>query len=158
MTEHDKLALLNLINSMSESLQYIIAAEEKDDSIDLSKLKLCYQGIIHDSIEMAESEGCKVIWKDNKAVKIVEKRDKKSEKNIKKNIWFSLLWASLDIWIINYIYCILDFICYSINIARIYQIFIWKSWRINFAYKHFCICIIIIIKVKKEYKKNGINR
>ena len=86
MTEHDKLALLNLINSMSESLQYIIAAEEKDDSIDLSKLKLCYQGIIHDSIEMAESEGCKVIWKDNKAVKIVEKRDKKSEKNIKKNI------------------------------------------------------------------------
>lgn len=80
MTEHDKLALLNLINSMSESLQYIIAAEEKDDSIDLSKLKSCYQGIIHDSIEMAESEGCEVVWKGNQAVKIVEKGEKENEK------------------------------------------------------------------------------
>jgi len=73
MTEYDKVALLNMINKVSEALQHVIAAEEKDDSIDLSKLKSCYQGIIHDSIEMAESEGCKVIWEGNQAVKIVEK-------------------------------------------------------------------------------------
>lgn len=77
MTEHDKLALLNMINSVSKSLQYIIAAEEKDNSIDYSKLKSCYQEIIHDSIEVAEEKGCEVVWENNQAIKIVEKGDEK---------------------------------------------------------------------------------
>lgn len=74
MTEHDKLALLNMINSVSEALQYIVAAEKYDDNfIDYSKLKSCYREIIHDSIKEAESKGCEVIWEGRKAVKIVEK-------------------------------------------------------------------------------------
>ena len=32
MTEHDKLALLNMINKASEALQHVIAAEEDDEN------------------------------------------------------------------------------------------------------------------------------
>jgi hypothetical protein len=82
MTEHDKLALLNLINSMSEALQHVIAAEEDDDendllpTIDYFKIKSCWHEIIHALINEAEAKGCKVIWEGYKAVKIVENGDK----------------------------------------------------------------------------------
>jgi hypothetical protein len=82
MTEHDKLALLNMINKASEALQNVIAAEEDDDendllpTIDYFKIKSCWHGIIHALINEAEARGCKVIWKGYKAVKIIEKEDK----------------------------------------------------------------------------------
>lgn len=82
MTEHDKLALLNMINKASEALQNVIAAEKDDDendllpTIDYFKIKSCWHGIIHELIKIAESKGCKVIWEDYKAIKIVEKEDK----------------------------------------------------------------------------------
>lgn len=87
MTEHDKLALLNMINKASEALQHVIAAEEDDDendllpTIDYFKIKSCWHGIIHALINEAESKGYKVIWEDYKAVKIVEKEGKENEKN-----------------------------------------------------------------------------
>lgn len=82
MTEHDKLALLNMINKASEALQHVIAAEEDDDendllpTIDYFKIKSCWHEIIHALIKEAESNECKVIWEGYKAVKIVEKEDK----------------------------------------------------------------------------------
>lgn len=83
MTEHDKLALLNMINKASEALQHVIAAEEdKNDLLstrDYFKIKSCWHEIIHALINEAESKGCKVIWENYKAVKIVEKGDKEDE-------------------------------------------------------------------------------
>lgn len=82
MTEHDKVALLNMINKASEALQHVIAAEEDDDendllpTIDYFKIKSCWHGIIHALINEAEAKGCKVIWEGYKAIKIVEKEDK----------------------------------------------------------------------------------
>jgi hypothetical protein len=75
MTEHDKLALLSMLNKSSEALQHVIAAEEKygKDFMDYSKLKSLWNGIIHEFERTAESNGCKVIWEGNQAVKIVEK-------------------------------------------------------------------------------------
>lgn len=85
MTEHDKLALLNMINKASEALQNVIAAEEdKNDllpTIDYFKIKSCWHEIIHALINEAEAKGCKVIWEGYWAVKIVEKGDKENEKN-----------------------------------------------------------------------------
>lgn len=86
MTDHDKLALLNMINAASEALQHVIAAEEDDDendllpTIDYFKIKSCWHGIIHALINEAEANGCKVIWNGYKAVKIVEKEGKDDEK------------------------------------------------------------------------------
>lgn len=89
MTEHDKLALLNMINKASEALQHVIAAEADDDendllpTIDYFKIKSCWHEIIHALIKETESKGCKVIWEGYKAIKIVEneeKEDKKDEK------------------------------------------------------------------------------
>lgn len=85
MTEHDKLALLNMINKASEALQHVIAAEEDDENdllptIDYFKIKSCWHEIIHALINEAEAKGCKVIWEDYKAVKIVEKEGKENEK------------------------------------------------------------------------------
>lgn len=86
MTEHDKLALLNMINKASEALQHVIAAEADDDendllpTIDYFKIKSCLHGIIHELIKTAESKGCKVIWEGYKAVRIVEKEGKEDEK------------------------------------------------------------------------------
>jgi hypothetical protein len=86
MTEHDKLALLNMINKASEALQHVIAAEEDDDendllsNIDYFKIKSCWHGIIHALINEAEAKGCKVIWEDYKAVKIEEKGEKNDRK------------------------------------------------------------------------------
>lgn len=85
MTEHAKLALLSMLNKASEALQHVIAAEEDDDendllpTIDYFKIKSCWQEIIHALIKEAESKGCKVIWEDYKAVKIVEKENEKRE-------------------------------------------------------------------------------
>lgn len=87
MTEHDKLALLNMINKASEALQHVIAAEEDDDendlllTIDYFKIKSCWHSIIHALINAAEAKGCKVIWEGYKAVDIVEKEGKENEKN-----------------------------------------------------------------------------
>lgn len=86
MTEHDKLALLNMINKASEALQHVIAAEEDDDendlllTIDYFKIKSCWHSIIHALINAAEAKGCKVIWEGCKAVDIVEKEGKENEK------------------------------------------------------------------------------
>lgn len=86
MTEHDKLALLNMINKASEALQHVIAAEEDDDendlllTIDYFKIKSCWHSIIHALINAAEAKGCKVIWEGYKAVKIVEKEDKEDDR------------------------------------------------------------------------------
>lgn len=86
MTEHDKVALLNMINKASEALQHVIAAEKDDDendllpTIDYFKIKSCWHSIIHALINAAEEKGCKVIWEGKKAVKIVEKGDKEDER------------------------------------------------------------------------------
>lgn len=80
MTEHDKLALLNMINTASDALQNVIAAEEDENdllpTIDYFKIKSCWHGIIHALINEAEANGCKVIWEGYKAVDIVEKEGK----------------------------------------------------------------------------------
>lgn len=79
MTEHDKLALLNMINKASEALQHVIAVEEDDDelpTIDYFKIKSFWHEIIHELIKIAESNECKVLWEGYKAVKIVEKEKK----------------------------------------------------------------------------------
>jgi len=70
MTEHDKLALLETLNAASKILQKVI---EVDDLNKYFTLKSGLHGIIHELIKDAESEGCKVIWEGNQAVKIVEK-------------------------------------------------------------------------------------
>lgn len=86
MTEHDKLALLNMINKASEALQHVIAAEEDDDendllpTIDYFKIKSGWQKIVYELIKIAESRGYKVIWEGYKAVDIVEKEGKENEK------------------------------------------------------------------------------
>ena len=80
MTEHDKLALLNMINKTSELMQKIIKSQEEiinANGIKYFKIISDLLGIIHELIKTAESKGCKVIWEDYKAVKIVEKEDEK---------------------------------------------------------------------------------
>lgn len=79
MTEHDKLALLNMINTASDALQNVIAAEKEiinANGTKYFKIVSDLHGIIHELIKIAEAKGCKVIWEDYKAVKIVEKEDK----------------------------------------------------------------------------------
>jgi hypothetical protein len=80
MTEHDKVALLSMLNTASDALQHVIAAEENENdllsTIDYFKIKSCWHEIIHALINEAEARGCKVIWKGYKAVKIIEKEDK----------------------------------------------------------------------------------
>lgn len=88
MKEHDKLALLNMINKASEALQHVIAAEAEEDddendllpTIDYFKIKSCWHGIIHALINEAEANGCKVIWEGYKAIKIVEKEDEEDDR------------------------------------------------------------------------------
>jgi hypothetical protein len=83
MTENDKLALLNMINTASDALQNVIAAEKEiinANGTKYFKIVSDLHGIIHELIKTAESKGCKVIWEDYKAVKIVEKEDKEDEK------------------------------------------------------------------------------
>lgn len=79
MTEHDKLALLSMLNTASDALQNVIAAEKEIiNAKDVKYFKIVsdLHGIIHELIKIAEAKGCKVIWEDYKAVKIVEKEDK----------------------------------------------------------------------------------
>ena len=83
MTERDKLALLYMINKTSDTLQYVIAAEDKidnNDTIEYFKIKSGLKRLIKEFTKEAESKGLEVIWKDNKAVKIVEKGDEENEK------------------------------------------------------------------------------
>lgn len=83
MTENDKLALLNMINKASEALQNVIAAEKEiinANGIKYFKIVSDLHGIIHGLIKTVESKGCKVIWEDYKAIKIVEKEDEEDEK------------------------------------------------------------------------------
>jgi hypothetical protein len=79
MTEHDKLALLNMINKTSELMLEVIKSQEEiinANGIKYFKIVSDLHGIIHELIKTAEYNNCKVIWKDYKAVKIVEKEDK----------------------------------------------------------------------------------
>ena len=79
MTEHEKLALLYIINKTQDTLQYAIAEEDKisdNDAIAYFKIKSCLQGLIQEYIKEVESKGCEVIWEGCKAVKIVEKGEK----------------------------------------------------------------------------------
>lgn len=83
MTENDKIALLNMINTTSDALQNVIAAETEiinANGVKYFKIVSDLHGIIHELIKTAEYNNCKVIWEDYKAVKIVEKGDKEDEK------------------------------------------------------------------------------
>jgi hypothetical protein len=83
MTEHDKVALLNMINTASDALQHVIAAEKEiinANGTKYFKIVSDLHGIIHELIKTAELNECKVIWEDYKAVKIVEKEGKEDEK------------------------------------------------------------------------------
>lgn len=83
MTEHDKLALLNMINKTSELMQDIIKAQEEiinANGTKYFKIVSDLHGIIHELIKTAEYNNCKVIWKDYKAVKIEEKGEKNDRK------------------------------------------------------------------------------
>lgn len=101
MTEHDKLALLNMINTASDALQNVIAAEKEIiNAKDVKYFKIVsdLHGIIHELIKTAEYNNCKVIWEDYKAVKIVEKEGKEDieELPIVKGISIDKLYAMCD--------------------------------------------------------------
>lgn len=84
MTEHDKLALLNMINTAADALQNVIAAEKEiinANGVKYFKIVSDLHGIIHEVIKIAEANECKVIWEGYKAVKIEEKEGKENEKN-----------------------------------------------------------------------------
>jgi hypothetical protein len=79
MSEHDKLALLSMLNTAADALQNVIAAEKEiinANGTKYFKIVTDLHGIIHELIKTAEYNNCKVIWKDYKAVKIVENGDK----------------------------------------------------------------------------------
>lgn len=84
MTENDKIALLETLNKISETLQYAIAAENEisdlNDVIEYHKIKSDLHVTIHSLINEVELRGCKVIWEGKKAVKIVEKEEKENDK------------------------------------------------------------------------------
>ena len=83
MTEHDKVALLNMINTASDALQNVIVAEKEiinANGTKYFKIVSDLHGIIHELIKTAESKGCKIIWEDYKAVKIVGKGDKEDDR------------------------------------------------------------------------------
>lgn len=89
MTEHDKVALLNMINKTSELMQELIKSQEKiinSNGVKYFKIKIVsdLHGIINELIKTAEYNSCKVIWEGNKAVKIVENEDEKGEKENEK--------------------------------------------------------------------------
>lgn len=78
MTEHDKLALLYMINKTQEVLQHVIKLEEKLDNNDASKyfrIESDLHGLIKAFTEESEAKGCEVVWKDNQAIKIVERKN-----------------------------------------------------------------------------------
>ena len=85
MTEHDKLALLKMLNKTSELMQGIIKSQDEITNsmgVKYFKIKIVsdLHGIIHELIKIAESKGCQVIWEGKQAVKIVEKGDKENGK------------------------------------------------------------------------------
>lgn len=83
MTDHDKLALLSMLNTASDALQNVIAAEKEiinSSGVKYFKIVSDLHGIIHELIKIAEYNNCKVIWKDYKAVKIEEKGEKNDRK------------------------------------------------------------------------------
>lgn len=98
MTENDKIALLNDINSTTKNLDYFIKKRkethekllqlengEKIDNIIELELHIfavinTLHDLIHAYIKEATSEGYEVIWEGKKAVKIVEKEEKENER------------------------------------------------------------------------------
>jgi anaerobic ribonucleoside-triphosphate reductase len=70
MTENDKAELLKWLNKAVENYQRVIITEDLNKYFEI---KSGWQEIVYKLIKMAESEGCKVIWEGNQAVKIVEK-------------------------------------------------------------------------------------
>lgn len=98
MTENDKVALLNSINSTAKILDYYKKARQEiheklltlengekiDNTIELELQIFAVINNLHDLIHAyineAAAEGYEVIWEGKKAVKIVEKEDKENEK------------------------------------------------------------------------------
>lgn len=98
MTENDKIALLNDINSTAKTLDYfrkkrkeigekiiqLENSEKIDNTIELQLNIFTVINTLHDLmhayIKEAASEGYEVIWEGLKAVKIEEKGDKENEK------------------------------------------------------------------------------
>ena len=105
MTENDKKVIIRYLNLISDELLCLREkANDLDDQITENKERLTElvdliskrlaiskriiknHESIHNMIDYVAAEGYEIIWEGYKAVKIVEKRDKESEKNIKKNI------------------------------------------------------------------------
>ena len=81
MAEHDKLALLKMINETSELIQLIIKSHEEITKANGSKYFRIVSDlikIIHELIKTAEYNNCEVIFEGYKAVKIVEIEGKKA--------------------------------------------------------------------------------
>ena len=68
--------VLEIIKRRLENEEEIINAKD----VKYFKIVSGLHGIIHELIKTAESKGCKVIWEDYKAVKIVEKEEEEDDR------------------------------------------------------------------------------
>jgi len=142
MTEHDKLALLYMINKTSEVSQHVIAAEDKidnNDTIEYFKIKLGLKELIKEFTEEAEAKECEVVWKDNQAIKIVEKEEKElCEDYIKREDVIQHICESRE--------------CYKADCkGRLYK----RCWDLEWVYDLPSIKVKPTRKIEKKGKYDG---